>query len=251
MRKRQCKYNVDDYVGPNHDILILERNVGGNAKQIRLKCPVCGNEQWIVDLSTIHKNVKRCYECYKKERIKQFQEYAKYKKGDLLGPFNIEFLGYTQTGYKIHSKGMFKCPVDGEPFEARIEHVVNGLIKTCSEHSKISSGEEIVKKILDKNHIKYYQQHIFTDCINPQTNYPLRFDFFLPEFNICIEYNGKQHYYPIEFFGGIEGLSSLQYRDNIKKDYCLQRGINMVYFKYDEGKEEIESKIISLITERT
>ena len=249
-RKYRYKYNVGDYIGPDGDILILERNVGGNAKRIRLKCPICGNENWIVDLSNIHKGVKRCYECYKKERIEQFQQHFKYKAGDLVGPFNIEFLRYTQTGYRVHSKGLFKCPVDGEPFEARVEHVASGKIKTCSEHGKVSSGEAIIKKILDNNNIKYTQQHIFKDCVNPETNYPLRFDFFLNELNTCLEYNGEQHYVPIDFFGGEKGFISLKKRDKIKLNYCWQHGINLVYFKYDETEKEIEAKIHSILLER-
>ena len=251
MANHKRKYDVGDYVGPNHDILILERSVGGNPKRIRLKCPVCGSEQWIVDLSSIHKGVKRCYECYKKERIIQFHNNTKYSSGDLVGPFDIEFIQYTETGFHIHSKGLFKCPIDGYPFEARIEYVQNGAIRTCSEHSKISSGEAIVKKFLDKHNIKYYQQHIFSDCINPKTKYPLRFDFYLFELGICIEYNGLQHYQASSFFGGEEGFTSLQYRDNIKLNYCLQHKIKMIYFKYNQTEEEIENQIISLLQERT
>lgn len=56
------KYNEGDYIGPNHDILILERAPKGNSKRIRLKCPVCGKENWEVDLTNIHKGVTRCAE---------------------------------------------------------------------------------------------------------------------------------------------------------------------------------------------
>lgn len=250
MANRKRKYNVGDFVGANHDILILERCVDGKPKRIRLKCPVCGNERWIVDLSSIHKNIKRCYECYKKERIAQFHNNLKYLEGDLVGPFNIEFIKYTKTGPHVHSKGLFKCPIDGEPFEARIEHIENGAIKTCSEHSKVSSGEMIVKKLLDKYHIEYYQQHIFPDCINPKTKYPLRFDFYLFKMGICIEYNGLQHYQASDFFGGQEALEALQYRDSIKLNYCLQHKIKMIYFKYNQTQEEIENQIASFIPER-
>ena len=244
------KYNEGDYIGLNHDILILERAPKGNSKRIRLKCPVCGREDWEVDLSSIHKGVTRCSKCYKKERIKQFENKRNLSAGDFVGPYNIEFIAYTQTGHKIHSKGLFKCPIDGEPFEARIEHIKSGAIMTCSEHSKVSSGESLIKKILDDNNIKYFQQYIFDDCINPFTNYPLRFDFYFPKLQICIEFNGKQHYEPIDFFGGQQGFKSLVERDKIKLNYCLQHRLYMIYCKYNETEEEIETKILSAVKER-
>jgi protein-arginine kinase activator protein McsA len=45
----------------------------------------------------------------------------------------------------------------------------------------------------------------------------LPFDFYLPNLNTCIEYDGEQHYKPISTFGGEEGLRKQQLRDKIKE----------------------------------
>ncbi|MDQ0477432.1 hypothetical protein [Chryseobacterium sp. MDT2-18] len=61
-----------------------------------------------------------------------------------------------------------------------------------------------------------------------------RIDIFIKELNIAIEYNGKQHYESIKYFGGDEGLKKTIYRDNIKKRKCLQNSCKLVIVKYNE-----------------
>ncbi len=71
-------------------------------------------------------------------------------------------------------------------------------------------------------------------------------DIFLPERDIAIEYQGEQHFVPVDFFGGWNGLSKTQKRDNRKFELCAQNGVKLVYFRFDEPiardlvKERIE-----------
>lgn len=58
----------------------------------------------------------------------------------------------------------------------------------------LSSGEKQVLDILKKNNLNFKKEKTFSDCVNPKTNFKLRFDFYLPDYNCCIEYDGKQHY---------------------------------------------------------
>jgi hypothetical protein len=62
-----------------------------------------------------------------------------------------------------------------------------------------------------------------------------RIDIFVVEINLAIEYNGKQHYYPIDFFGGEKGLKEIQLRDNVKKEKCLKNGVDLIEVRYDEN----------------
>lgn len=66
--------------------------------------------------------------------------------------------------------------------------------KTQSCGCLVSKGEEKINFILQELKIKFNTQKTFNDCINPKTNTKLRFDFYLPDYNCCIEYDGKQHY---------------------------------------------------------
>ncbi len=51
---------------------------------------------------------------------------------------------------------------------------------------------------------------------------------------MVIEYNGIQHYSPIELFDGEKGLKLTKKRDEIKKQFCLQNGISFVVIKYNQ-----------------
>jgi len=75
----------------------------------------------------------------------------------------------------------------------------------------------------------------------------LRFDFHLPEYNLFIEYDGEQHYYPINFGGwdetGLqENFEKTKYRDNLKNKYCEENNINLLRIPYWE-KDNIETII--------
>jgi len=90
-------------------------------------------------------------------------------------------------------------------------HLSNHGCPVC----KSSKGEKTIMKILNENNIKYIHQKKFNDCKNTNV---LFFDFYIPDKNLCIEYNGLQHYKPIDFFGGIESYEINKKRFNIKKD---------------------------------
>lgn len=81
----------------------------------------------------------------------------------------------------------------------------------------------------------YFTQYFFEDCKNERFLY---FDFYIPSENLCIEYNGKQHYEPVEFFGGEKEFKKNVYRDSIKKEYCLKNNIRFLIIPYWE-KEKI------------
>ena len=69
----------------------------------------------------------------------------------------------------------------------------------------------------------------FIDCIDKR---PLSFDFYVPQCNTCIEYQGIQHYKPVERFGGEEQFIIQQKHDMIKKEYCAKNNINLIEIPY-------------------
>ena len=61
------------------------------------------------------------------------------------------------------------------------------------------------------------------------------FDFYLIDYNICIEYDGLQHYKEIKSWGGNSQFIISKKRDNIKNEFCLNNNIRLIRIKYDEN----------------
>ena len=60
----------------------------------------------------------------------------------------------------------------------------------------------------------------------------LFFDFYLPEYKLCIEFDGIQHHIPIKFFGGNDGLKERKNNDKIKDQYCNNNNIDLLRISY-------------------
>ena len=71
-------------------------------------------------------------------------------------------------------------------------------------YGKTSSGEKIIKHYLLQKGIYFEKEKTFSD-LRSDKNKPLKFDIYIPSLNLCVEFQGEQHYKPVERFGGIEG----------------------------------------------
>lgn len=92
-----------------------------------------------------------------------------------------------------------------------------------------SSGESEINKVLDKNSIVFIPEHRFKDC---KFKNALPFDFYLPDYNCCIEFDGEQHYKIIKQFGGLDGFIERKIRDTIKTEYCKNNNIKLIRIPY-------------------
>lgn len=106
--------------------------------------------------------------------------------------------------------------------------------------TKMSHGEVIISNVLDRKNIKYKYNKSLKDCISSSK---LRFDFYLPDYNLCIEFDGIQHYKPVDIFGGEEEFLKTQMRDKIKNQWCELNNIKLIRFNYMQSVEVIESVI--------
>ena len=123
------------------------------------------------------------------------------------------------------------CPEHGI-FKQKPNHHISG--HGCPECNNKSKGEKIINNLLNKYSIKFETQKSFSDCKN---KLPLSFDFYLPNENMLIEYDGKQHYSPIEYFGGEDTLKYIQSNDKIKTEYALTNNIKLLRIPYTERKK--------------
>jgi hypothetical protein len=84
----------------------------------------------------------------------------------------------------------------------------------------------LVCQLLQKEKIYRHYRPEFLDY--------LELDVFIPRLNIGIEYQGIQHFEPIEHWGGKDSLMRVKERDKKKKKLCSINGIKLIYFHYYE-----------------
>jgi hypothetical protein len=132
------------------------------------------------------------------------------------------------------------CPNHGTFSQIAKYHISGSGCIGCKE----SKGEKIVRQFLLLNKIEFIPQKRFDDCYY---KYKLPFDFYLPDYNICIEYNGIQHYESFKFFGGIEAFNERIKRDEIKIKYCISNNIKLIIIKYNDNIFETLSNHIKIV----
>lgn len=155
----------------------------------------------------------------------------------------VEYVG--KRGKPGNYRRLWKCKCDcgNETFVA-VSDLSTGNTMSCGCQN-ISHGEFYIKTILEENNIKFEPQYKFDNCKN---KFKLPFDFYLPDYNMCIEYDGLQHYRPIERFGGNEGFLKRQENDNIKTNYCIEHSIQLIRIPYNWSKKEINNYILNILS---
>jgi hypothetical protein len=101
---------------------------------------------------------------------------------------------------------------------------------------KMSIGENRIMRFFERNNIDFIYQKSFDNCLSPKNNC-LFFDFYLPDYNICVEYDGEQHFNVIDKFGGEQRYESQKIYDNIKNTYCKENQISLIRITYKDNVE--------------
>lgn len=160
----------------------------------------------------------------------------------------MQLLSTKYTGVK--AKYRFKCSC-GNEFETRWQYVVRDNISRCPTCSKKESGFELkTKQWLNENGIRYVEQRTFDECRDRRL---LRFDFYLPDYNILIEVDGQQHFIP-RTYGNMsldEAMTSFtdgQRRDSIKDDFCKTHGYKLVRIPYTAYRTDKYKEILKAST---
>ena len=230
-------YGIMNSLHPN--IKITGRYVNHQSK-LDCECLLDGHK-WSTTAHTLMRGhgCKRCAGNMKKTHEEFVAEASEKNK-------NLTVIGkYQGTREKI----LCKCNKCGNEWFTSPSFVLYGC--GCPNCATTSKGELKISELLDRNNIDYISQKTFEKCSYRSL---LRFDFFVPSQNLCIEYQGEQHYEPVDFAGkGIEWakmkFEENQEKDNIKRIFCKDNNINLLeipYWDY-ENIEEILSRELGLI----
>ena len=147
--------------------------------------------------------------------------------------YNYDYTNYINPRTKIK----IVCNKHGAFEQQPNSHLRGSGCPVC----KSSKGEKIVANFLKLNNIQFIKEKKFNNCKN---KYHLPFDFYLPRYNILIEYDGEQHEKPINFNGISNEMAELnfqkiKYNDNIKNKYANDNNIKLIRISYKlENLEE-------------
>jgi hypothetical protein len=169
---------------------------------------------------------KICGRLYK-GKIKTKDEFI--YKSNLVHDFKYD---YSKLMFRyMTDKSIIVCPEHGEFKQNLIAHLSGCGCPNCS----ISKGEKEILRFLKNKNIKFIPQKYFENCKHERYLY---FDFYLPEHNLCIEYDGEQHFKSIKHFGGEQSLNKIKIRDKIKEEFCKTNSIGLFRIRFDENVKE-------------
>lgn len=220
-----CKDN--DYI-----LLTKESEFTDVKMKIKFICKKHGVQTMILD------NFKRGHKCflcsyeYRFDNIKLNKEFI----NQVIIRDNNVWLNPNEYTTCVDKNLSIKCSC-GNTFTTSFVNYYRHNVNRCKKCSHQESvGELQIKKFLDKNNIEYIREKRFRDCKDKRA---LPFDFFLPNYNLCIEFDGQQHFKP-NF--GEQNFNDTQNHDHIKNEYCKNKNIELLRIPYWE-RQNIESII--------
>ena len=177
----------------------------GNLKNLKSGCPKCANNI----LKSTTKFITECKELF------------------------LDRFDYTNTNYTgSHDIISIHCNKHDIDFEIpAYQHLSCRGCDICSTENNSSKAVMNIESRLKSLEIDFIREKRFENCKNIL---PLSFDFYIPDLNLCIEYDGAQHFIPLKHWGGEESLKNRKINDEIKNQYCKDNNINLLRLKYNE-----------------
>ena len=228
--------------------LVKGKWIGNSEKTLFFKCKKC-KRIWDVCWSSINAG-HGCPYCtnnrlgdntLRKNRPDLAKEWNYNRNGELT-PDNI--------AHQSNKSVWWICKF-GHEWEIEVSNR-NGVLprnRTNCPFCKSSKGEIRVSSFLEKSNIEFFRQKRFDGCVYKRR---LAFDFYIPSLNLCIEYQGVQHFEPRNYKKDkkeqIKMFEEIVFKDNIKRKFCEERKINLLEISYWEfdNIEKILTKVFNL-----
>ena len=231
--KKFCKKNK---------MILLSDEYTNCKTELELICNKCGKPFKTTFDQIKNGNKRYCNECSDTKFKKNMNSFNKKNHDDF-----VEELSKITNDFEVLDEYVdakthlrFKCKKCGNICYKTPDNILNKF-RGCSVCNE-SKGERKIRKWLEDNNINFESQYRFEDCKNIR---PLPFDFYLPQYNCCIEYDGEQHYKEVKIFR--RPLEEIQKNDKIKTDYCAKHNIKLIripYIKLNEVEQILFNMLI-------
>lgn len=177
-----------------------------------------------------------CSQCYGNKRHK-YEDIKSWIENEL------SYTLISETYENNREKLKIRCD-KGHDFEMTWHDFQNG--SRCGKCKK-SKGEKSICEFLDGLGLDYIIQYRNPDCKNINV---LPFDVYIPSLNMYIEYDGIQHFEPVDFFGGVEKFERRRFNDKIKNEFCIKNKIVLLrisYSNFNNVKNILDSILFNFI----
>ena len=226
-RRDKSKYkSISDYseLLNNMNLSVVSDYINATTPST-FKCNVCGGtfESTMTYISNTSIGCKNCTQ--EKNRILKLNSFI-----DGLDKKNstIKLIG---DFVDMSTSTTFLCTNCNRNFERTPHDLLKSCnCPNCTTNSKL---EYYIKLYLDKHKISYKLHYSF-DGLYGVNGGLLSYDFYLPEYNLLIEAQGKQHVEPVEYFGGEDQFVIQTEHDKRKREYAEIKNIELLEIFYND-----------------
>lgn len=208
-----------------YELISKKEEIVNNRTYITYKCPRHGTKEMRI---YNYNNYKGCPDCASENLNTLFHldfDEVENRIEKLCGKLHNkeEYVNMTEENLIID------CPYCGNPFTTSLGLFCQHGGQACPNCRNTESiGEKKIRLYLENHNIIFEQEKWFSDCRDIK---PLPFDFYLPDLNKIIEFDGKQHYESSSLFYHTT-LSEQTSHDEIKNKYCKDNSIELLRIPY-------------------
>jgi hypothetical protein len=193
---------------------------------INFKCLVVGCDYiWRAMPDNILHTVRGCPKCA--HRVPLEKEYVI----KTLATKNINLLSeHIDTQHKSD----LKCTACNHIWRNKIANILGKKNSGCPNCNRPGLNEKIIHRLLSENNISYYGNY-YLKYINKICDRKFSVDFYFPELNLIVEYNGSQHYGPVKFGSTMSketaelNFTKQQLRDKYVEEFCKENNIELIW----------------------
>lgn len=199
---------------------------------------ICPKHAEFRQLPNLHLLGSGCPVCANNERKLVKEEFifkAVAQHGDKYDYSNVIYKG-------CREKIIITCREHGNFEQTPNSHLNGAGCPYCNS----SKGERVLETIFNNNGISYIREYKLPEIISRR-----EYDFYLPDHNLLIEFQGIQHYKPIDYFGGEDALNYTKQNDRLKRSFAKLFKYRLLEFNYKQLKllsnSEFEELVLSAI----
>ena len=233
-RKKSIKKLISDFIKVHGNLydysLITEENYINNKTSVPIICPDHGT---FYQRPNEHLQSKGCKYC-QHQSFPNSLEYVIKNIQKIHPEYDLSLI----TEYKNNKSPLpIICPDHGLFYKNF--NAITTQFQGCPICKK-SKGELLIFNYLTSKKLLFISQHKFEGCRSPlYRNIRLPFDFYLPDYNTCIEFDGRHHFEPVDFSHGSmsqkeiqQHFKNTQINDSIKTQYCVDNNIKLIRIPY-------------------